>query len=105
MDRLFPIINESIHLYEDGEPCSHKGCAHHVDHPCEVCHRTMARGEAWALIRKSITKQEIIMEYKEMEKEVIKYFANLTDEQFLKDLELADYSFYKDITVEFLGLD
>jgi hypothetical protein len=41
--------------------------------------------------------------YKEMEIEVTEYFANLTEEQFIKDLELADYSFYEDITVKFLG--
>lgn len=44
-----------------------------------------------------------MMDYKKMENEIDKYFDNLTDEQFMADLEAADYSFYKGITVEFLG--
>jgi hypothetical protein len=31
---------------KDGEPCSHPGCASHVSHPCEVCGRRGAQGEA-----------------------------------------------------------
>ena len=48
--RTFPITMEKIHLYQDGEPCTHKGCSHHVLHPCEVCGRIMSRGKAWAPI-------------------------------------------------------
>lgn len=45
-----------------------------------------------------------IMDYKKMENEIDKYFVNLTDEQFIADLESADYSFYQGITAEFLGV-
>ena len=43
-----------------------------------------------------------IMNYGEMEREVNEYFTNLTDEQFIHDLKLADYSFYENITAQFL---
>lgn len=29
--------------YKDGEPCSHRGCLHHVTHPCEGCGRIAGR--------------------------------------------------------------
>ena len=32
--------------YKDGEPCLHRGCAHHVRTPCEGCGRREAGGEA-----------------------------------------------------------
>jgi hypothetical protein len=51
-DRIFPITPEKIHLYKDGEPCTHRGCAHHMTHPCEVCGRILARGEAYAPSKK-----------------------------------------------------
>jgi hypothetical protein len=41
-------------------------------------------------------------EYKELEREVDKYFAALTEDQFMRDLERADYSFYKNITISIL---
>jgi hypothetical protein len=31
-------------LYKDGQPCSRKGCAQHVSHPCEECGRFRASG-------------------------------------------------------------
>lgn len=44
-----------------------------------------------------------MMDCKEMENEVDKYFANLTTDKLIADLEAADYSFYGNVTVEFLG--
>lgn len=35
-------ICEQIDFYHglrDGEPCEHKGCLHHITHPCEGCGR------------------------------------------------------------------
>lgn len=43
-----------------------------------------------------------IMGFREMEKEVNEYFYNLTNEKFISDLELADYSFYEKITAQFI---
>lgn len=31
------LVDEGI--LKDGEPCSHKGCLHHITHPCESCGR------------------------------------------------------------------
>jgi len=36
----------AILKYKDGEPCKHPGCAGHTLHPCEICGRIGARGEA-----------------------------------------------------------
>jgi hypothetical protein len=30
----------------EGYPCKHKGCLSHVSHPCEVCGRTVGKGES-----------------------------------------------------------
>jgi hypothetical protein len=46
-----PLTGEKVNKRKDGEPCLHKGCAHHVKHPCEVCGRYQARGEAWGPVR------------------------------------------------------
>ena len=32
-------------LFKHREPCTHKGCSHHVKHPCEYCGRIAAQGE------------------------------------------------------------
>jgi len=33
--------------FADGEPCPNRGCAYHTaTHPCELCGRAWARGEA-----------------------------------------------------------
>ena len=37
-------------LYEDGEPCTHAGCAMHFSHPCENCNRIATEGRAYAPI-------------------------------------------------------
>lgn len=37
----------------DGEPCDHKGCLHHISHPCEGCGRIAGK-----TIQK-LTKEEI----------------------------------------------
>jgi len=42
-----PITGETVRKLKSGQPCEHKGCAHHVSHPCEVCGRTMMQGEVW----------------------------------------------------------
>lgn len=34
-------------LWEDGEPCKHRGCKNHVLHPCEGCGRTGAKGKVF----------------------------------------------------------
>ena len=31
-------------LFEDGQPCKHKGCLSHLSHPCEGCGRIAGRG-------------------------------------------------------------
>lgn len=33
--------------YRNGEPCNHRGCQHHISHPCEGCGRIGAEGEIW----------------------------------------------------------
>ena len=71
-DRIFPITMENIHLYKDGEPCTHKGCKHHVKHPCEGCGRIMASGEAWARGSVLTTEQAQAMNRKREEKKVKK---------------------------------
>ena len=38
VDNLAEQIKKSGKVY-NGEPCSHKGCASHVSHPCEGCGR------------------------------------------------------------------
>jgi len=30
---------------KEGQPCGHRGCLHHVSHPCEGCGRIAGRGE------------------------------------------------------------
>ena len=30
--------------YYDGQPCDHKGCLHHISHPCEGCGRIGGKG-------------------------------------------------------------
>ena len=32
-------------LFEDGQPCKHKGCLAHQSHPCEGCGRIAGRGD------------------------------------------------------------
>lgn len=46
-EKHFPITGEKLIKLKDGEPCSHRGCARHFSHPCEVCGRLAARGETW----------------------------------------------------------
>lgn len=53
-----PITGERVRKLKDGEPCKHPGCAHHMKHPCEVCGRTLARGEAWAPTRDQKQEQK-----------------------------------------------
>lgn len=48
---VHPITGEIVGLLKNGEPCIHKGCALHIKHPCEVCHRIETQGEAWAPIK------------------------------------------------------
>jgi len=48
---IHPLTGEKVKLLKNGEPCIHKGCSHHTKHPCEICHRTNAQGEAWAPVR------------------------------------------------------
>jgi len=43
-----PMFRDRL-LYRDGQACKHKGCAHHVVHPCKGCGRIGARGEIWAV--------------------------------------------------------
>jgi len=38
VDNLAEQIKKSGKVY-NGEPCSHKGCASHISHPCEGCGR------------------------------------------------------------------
>lgn len=44
--------------FGDGEPCMITGCRHHVKHPCEMCGRYQARGEAKVRTGFLIIKQE-----------------------------------------------
>lgn len=32
-------------VYEDGQPCNHKGCLNHITHPCEGCGRIAGQGD------------------------------------------------------------
>ena len=32
-----------LEYLQDGEPCDHIGCLHHVSHPCESCGRVAGR--------------------------------------------------------------
>ena len=31
-------------IYDDGQPCKHKGCLSHISHPCESCGRIGGKG-------------------------------------------------------------
>jgi len=46
INHLIPPV-EPVLKYRDKEPCKHKGCQHHISHPCEECGRTGAEGEVW----------------------------------------------------------
>lgn len=50
---------QEVVIYEDGEPCPHKGCEHHISHPCETCNRKGAIGESEPIIR---YKERIVRE-------------------------------------------
>ena len=39
------VAMKGVSHYKDGDPCNHPGCLNHVEHPCEKCGRTQARGE------------------------------------------------------------
>lgn len=32
-----------VSTFQDGQPCGHPGCLHHVSHPCEGCGRVAGR--------------------------------------------------------------
>ena len=40
-------ISLDFDLLKPGEPCGHKGCLHHVTHPCGGCGRIAGRGYAY----------------------------------------------------------
>lgn len=41
--------------YDNGQPCSHKGCLSHISHPCEGCGRISGKGIVYELEMKEIT--------------------------------------------------
>lgn len=41
--------------YEDGDPCDHPGCLHHISHPCEVCGRIAGRTKQLAIYHRGKT--------------------------------------------------
>jgi len=43
--------------YQDGEPCDHKGCLHHLTHPCEGCGRLGGISGNWAQAEKNRLKE------------------------------------------------
>lgn len=43
---------------QSGEPCCHRGCERHTTHPCEVCGRLNAIGEA-SVLRKDFLKAKM----------------------------------------------
>lgn len=37
-------------IYEQGQPCQHSGCLHHITHPCEGCGRILGAGSVVELL-------------------------------------------------------
>ena len=42
--------------FKDNGPCSHKGCLHHITHPCEGCGRIGGKMEKDLIIDYMVTK-------------------------------------------------
>jgi hypothetical protein len=63
-------------MLKDNEPCSHKGCLHHITHPCEGCGRIGGIMEKDTVVDYSATKLIDDVNIEKMCLAIVNYIQN-----------------------------